>query len=183
MAACIGRQFSYDLMARIVAPGDGPLDQALDILTEAGMVYRRGAPPDFTYIFKHALVQDAAYDSLCDERPRRLHARIAQTLEQDFPDRVANEPEVLARHYTESNNPAAAIPCWREAGKLAGHRVALREASHHFEQGLSLIEQLPASAERDELELSIREPFNGHSQRCVGGRRRRSASTPPRSWS
>src|SRR4030095_7119752 len=145
-----------DLMARIVAPGNGPLDQALDILTEAGLVYRRGAPPDVTYIFKHALVQDAAYDSLLTSDRRELHARIAHTLEQHFPDRVANEPEVLARHYTESNNPAAAIPCWREAGKLAGHRVALREASHHFQQGLSLIEELAPSAERDDLELSIR---------------------------
>ena len=160
MAACIGREFSYDLMARIVAPGDGPLDQALDILMEAGLVYRRGAPPDVTYIFKHALVQDAAYDSLLTSDRRELHKRIAHTLELHFPDRVANEPEVLARHYTESNNPAAAIPCWREAGKLAGHRVALREASHHFQQGLSLIEQLAPSAERDDLELSIREPLN-----------------------
>jgi class 3 adenylate cyclase len=160
MAACIGREFSYELMARIVAPGDGPLDQALDILTDAGLVYRRGAHPEVTYIFKHALVQDAAYDSLLTSDRRALHARIARALEQHFPARVANEPEVLARHYTESNNPAAAIRCWCEAGKLAGRRVALREASHHFQQGLSLIEQLAPSAERDDLELSIREPLN-----------------------
>ena len=81
-------------------------------------------------------------------------------LEKDFADRVANEPELLAHHYTQAGNLAAAIPLWRKAGELAVRRVALQEAVGHFQKGLALIEQLPPSSERDGLELSIREPLN-----------------------
>jgi class 3 adenylate cyclase/tetratricopeptide (TPR) repeat protein len=160
IGACIGRQFSHELLARISAPGDARLEEALSKLIEAGLVYRRGAPPDATYTFKHALVQEEAYASLVKGERQLLHARIAEVLEEDFGDRVANEPELLAHHHTESGNFAAAIRRWCEAGKLAAHRVALREAASHFKKGLSLIEQVPPSSERDGLELSIREPFN-----------------------
>ena len=82
-------------------------------------MFRRGTPPDATYTFKHALVQDAAYDSLLKSKRAQLHAQIAQVLEKDFADRVANEPELLAHHYTQAGNLAAAIPLWRKAGELA----------------------------------------------------------------
>jgi predicted ATPase len=81
-------------------------------------------------------------------------------LEKDFVDRVTNEPEVVAYHYTQAGNPAAAIPQWRKAGELAARRVALQEAAGHFQKGLALIEQLPSSSERDGLELSIRDALN-----------------------
>ena len=160
IGACIGRAFSYELLARISALPNEQLEESLRKLTEAGLVYRRGTPPHATYIFKHALVQDAAYDSLLKSKRQQLHARLAQALEEDFPDRVANEPELLAHHYTQAGNPAAAIPWWREAGELAARRVALQEAVGHFQKGLALIERLPPSSERDGLELSIREPLN-----------------------
>ena len=160
IGACIGREFAYELLARISALGDAHLEEALARLTEAGLVFRRGTPPDATYTFKHALVQDAAYDSLLKGKRQQLHARIAQVLEEDFAERVANAPELLAYHYTQSGNLSAAIPWWCNAGKLAAQRTALREAAGHFQKGLALIEQLPPSSERDGLELSIREPLN-----------------------
>ncbi|HVO45889.1 MAG TPA: AAA family ATPase, partial [Steroidobacteraceae bacterium] len=160
IGACIGREFSHQLLARIAPLRGEQLEAALLKLTEAGLVYRRGAPPDATFTFKHALVQDAAYDSLLKSKRQQLHAQLAQVLREDFADQVASEPELLAHHYTQSGNLIEAIPCWREAGKLAAQRVALREAIGHFQKGLALIEQLPLSSERDGLELSIREPLN-----------------------
>ena len=161
IGACIGREFAYELVARVATGRDEPLDEGLRRLTESGMVHRRGTPPDATYTFKHALVQDAAYDSLLKSRRQQLHARIAQALEQDFAARVANEPELLAHHYSQAGNPTASIPWWRDAGKRATQRVALKEASVHFQTALALLGELPPSAARDELELSIREPLNG----------------------
>jgi class 3 adenylate cyclase/tetratricopeptide (TPR) repeat protein len=160
IGACIGREFSYQLLARVAPLRGEQLEDALRKLTEAGLLYRRGAPPNATYTFKHALVQDAAYDSLLKSKRQQLHARLAQVLQENFADQVANEPELLAHHYTQSGNPAEAIPWWREAGKLAAQRVALQEAVGHFQRALALIERLPPSSERDALELSIREPLN-----------------------
>jgi class 3 adenylate cyclase len=160
IGACIGRQFSHELLARISSLRDDQLEAALERLIEAGLVYRRGTPPDAIYTFKHALVQEEAYDSLLKGRRQQLHGLIAQSLEEDFVDRIANEPELVAHHYTESGNLAAGIKWWCEAGKLAAHRVALREAAGHFQRGLSLIEQMPPSPQRDALELSIRAPLN-----------------------
>ena len=124
-------------------------------------MYRRGTPPDATYTFKHALVQDAAYDSLLKSKRTQLHAQIAQVLEKDFADRVANEPELLAHHYTQAGNLTQAIPLWREAGSWRREEWPSRRRLAISKKGLALIEQLPPSSERDELELSIREPLNG----------------------
>ncbi len=160
IGACIGREFSYELLAALSPLKGVKLDEALEQLTTSALVFRRGAPPDASYTFKHALVQDAAYDSLLKSRRAQLHAQIAQTLEEDFSDQVANAPELLAHHYTQAGNLLAAIPLWRKAGELALARVALQEAVGHFQKGLALIEQLSPSAERDKLELSIREPLH-----------------------
>jgi hypothetical protein len=113
-----------------------------------------------TYTFKHALVQDAAYDSLLKSKRAELHARIGHVLETDFSDQVTNAPELLAYHFTRAGNLVTAIPLWREAGMLALRRVALQEAVGHFQKGLTLIEQQPPSPERDSLELWIREALN-----------------------
>jgi predicted ATPase len=160
IGACIGREFSYDLLARVASIDDRQLESALERLAEAGLVVRRGAPPEATYTFKHALVQDAAYDSLLKSRRTQLHASIARVLAAHFADRVAGKPEWLAHHHTQAGNIAAAVPLWRAAGELALARVALREAVAHFQKGLALIQQLPPSADRDALELGIREPLN-----------------------
>jgi class 3 adenylate cyclase/tetratricopeptide (TPR) repeat protein len=159
IGACIGREFSYELLAAVSRVKGEKLDDALGQLTTGGLVFRRGAPPDATYTFKHALVQDAAYDSLLRSKRAELHARIARLLEQQFPDQVANAPELLAHHLTQAGDLSAAIPLWRKAGELALARVALQEAVGHFQQALALIERLPPSLEREGLELSIREPL------------------------
>ncbi|HEY4187650.1 MAG TPA: adenylate/guanylate cyclase domain-containing protein [Polyangia bacterium] len=160
IGACIGREFSFDLLARVSTLEAGPLEAALDRLADAGLVIRRDTPPDVTYTFKHALVQDAAYESLLKSRRSEVHARIAYVLENDFADRVANKLEWLAHHHTQAGNLGPAIPLWREAGTVAVRRVALQDAVAHFQKGLGLIAQLPPSAERDRLELTIREPLN-----------------------
>jgi class 3 adenylate cyclase/tetratricopeptide (TPR) repeat protein len=160
IGAAIGREFSYELLAAVARMSKAARDAGLERLTDSGLAFRRGTPPEATYIFKHALVQDVAYDSLLKTRRHQLHAEIAHVLETEFADRVANEPERLAHHYTQAGNLASAIPLWRKAGELALARVALQEAVAHFQKGLGLIDQQPPSAERDGLELTIREPLN-----------------------
>jgi tetratricopeptide (TPR) repeat protein len=160
IGACIGRDFSYKLLTALSPLKGERLEQALEQLTKTGLLFGRGTPPDATYTFKHALVQDAAYDSLLRSKRAQFHAQIAHVLEKDFFDQVENAPELLAHHYTQAGNLATAIPWWREAGELAVRRVALQEAVGHFQKGLALIEQLPPSSERDGLELTIREPLN-----------------------
>ena len=160
IGACIGREFSHELLKRIPTRLPESLEASLEKLVEVGLVTRRGVPPDATYMFKHALIQDAAYDSLLKTKRAELHARIADALEAGFADGVMNKPERLARHYTLAGNLATAIPLWRKAGVLAVARVALKEAVAYFQEGLKLIDQLEPSAERDGLELSIREPLN-----------------------
>lgn len=160
IGACIGREFAYELIVRVAGIDEQQLERALDRLAETGLLVRRGAPPEATYSFKHALVQDAAYDSLLKSRRTQLHAAIARALEDEFADRVANKPEWLAHHHTHAGNVAAAIPLWRMAGELALKRVALNEAVAHFQKGLALIEPLASSDERDVQELAIRDPLN-----------------------
>jgi adenylylsulfate kinase-like enzyme len=159
IGACIGREFSYELLAAVSPLKDKRLDDALEQLTKTGLVFRRGTAPDAVYTFKHALVQDAAYDSLLKSKRAQLHTKTAQVLETVFSERVAKQPELLAHHYTQAGNLTAAVPLWQKAGELALGRVALQEAVGHFQKGLALIEQLPPSSERDGLEQSIREPL------------------------
>ncbi len=154
IGACIGREFSYDLLAAVCPLKGERLDDALEQLTKTGLVFRRGAPPDATYTFKHALVQDAAYDSLLKSRRAPLHAQIAQTLEEDFSDQGANEPELLANHFTQAGLLEKAIPYWRRAGTLAARRMAIPEASSHYGRALELLAKLPPSNERNYAELA-----------------------------
>ena len=102
IGAAIGREFSYALMAAVARKAEADLASALDRLTAAGLLFRQGAPPHATYLFKHALVQDAAYGTLLREPRRALHARIAETLESEFAEIAENQPELLARHCTEA---------------------------------------------------------------------------------
>jgi tetratricopeptide (TPR) repeat protein len=160
IGACIGREFSRQLLHRVAAVEPDRLDDALDRLVEAGLISRRETPSDVIYTFKHALLQDAAYDLLLKSRRQHLHARIAQTLESGYADQVAHTPELLAHHYTEAGRLADAIPLWRRAGALAIGRVALNEAVAHLQKALRLTTQLPETRERDALELTIREQLN-----------------------
>jgi tetratricopeptide (TPR) repeat protein len=161
IGACIGRQFTHEVMAHVAGLDSAELESALDRLVDAGLITRRGTAPDAVYTFKHALVQDAAYDLLLKSRRQQLHAKIAQVLEGNFGGEVAHKPELLAHHHTQAGNLAAAIPLWRKAGALAIGRVAMQEAAAHLQRALTLTSRLPLSADRETLELTIREQLNG----------------------
>jgi class 3 adenylate cyclase len=154
--AAIRREFSYELLAAVAPNARLELDQALTQLVESGLAFQRGTPPDAIYTFKHALVQDAAYDSLLRRRRQELHSKIANVIEDRLPNIEATEPELLARHYTEAKQHEKALPLWQKAGSLALGHMALAEAIAHLNKGLELVAALPASAERDGSELDLR---------------------------
>jgi class 3 adenylate cyclase/predicted ATPase len=156
IGAAIGREFSYELIAA-VAPSPKPeLDEALAQLAASGLAFQHGTPPDAIYTFKHALVQDAAYDSLLKRRRQELHGKIARVIAERFPNIEATEPELLAHHYSEAKQPDKAIPLWEKAGGLALKRMAVAEAIAHLNKGLDLVAALPPSPERDGMELDLR---------------------------
>ncbi|MBV9377011.1 MAG: AAA family ATPase, partial [Alphaproteobacteria bacterium] len=156
VGAAIGREFSHELLAAAVRLAEPDLQEALRRLVEAGLVFQRGAPPAAEYLFKHALVQDTAYSTLLRGPRQALHRRIAATLQERFPDRVASEPEALARHFSEALQPDRAWEYWLEAGRRAAERSANPEAIGHLTKALQTLELLPESAERDRQELTIR---------------------------
>ncbi|MBV9002178.1 MAG: AAA family ATPase, partial [Solirubrobacterales bacterium] len=156
IGAVIGREFSHPLIAAVASHTKPELEQALAQLTASGLAFQQGTPPDAVYTFKHALVRDAAYESLLKQRRQALHGKIARAIEACLPNTEATEPELLAHHHTEARQPERAIPLWQKAGELALRRLALAEAVAHLNRGLGLVAALAPSAERDGLELDLR---------------------------
>lgn len=156
IGATIGRDFSYQLISAVAPMGPEALESGLHRLVASGLAFQRGEIPGATYTFKHALVQDAAYDSLLKSRRKELHGAIARVIEGQFPGTKETEPELLAQHFTEAGMPAAAVPYWRRAGELARQRFALAETLTHFRKGLAAAEALPAGPERDLEALTLR---------------------------
>ena len=155
VAAALGREFSFDLLSAVVAKPEDQLRDALGQLIDAGLIFRRGSPPRESLIFKHALVQDAAYSTLL-RRPRQLlHERIALVLEEQFPDVSNNQPELLAHHFTQAGSTANAIEYWRKAGERALRRSANLEAVKHLTHGLDLVKTLDDNALRERCELEF----------------------------
>ena len=138
-AAAIGREFSYALIAAVAGLPEQDLQAALAQLVAAELVFQRGVPPDAKYLFKHALVQDAAYASLVRSRRQQLHAQIARALEEQFPDVVESEPEVLAQHFTAAGLTERGVFYWHRAGQQASDRSAYLEATRHFNAGIELL--------------------------------------------
>jgi predicted ATPase len=155
VGAAIGRDFSYELLAAAAPLAEPDLREALRRLVEAGLVFQRGAPPTAEYLFKHALVQDTAYSTLLRGPRQALHRRIAEALEQRFPDLVETRPEIVAHHYGEAAIADKAITYWHLAGKLSVAKSAVREAVAQLRRGLSLLDGLPETRERKQLELDI----------------------------
>ena len=155
VGAVIGREFSHPLLAAVAGKPELELQSALDRVIEAGLLFRQGAPPDATYLFKHALVQDAAYGTLLRERRRALHARIADAIEESFADIAENQPELLAKHCAEAGSDERATKYWRAAGEKAVRRASNREAIGHFRQALALNEKQAPDEERSLTELAI----------------------------
>src|SRR5262249_42388679 len=121
----------------------------------AELLYQRGLPPQATYLFKHALIQDAAYQSLLKSRRQQYHQHIAQVLEERFPETKETQPELLAHHYTEAALIAQAIPYWQKAGWRAIQRSANTEGISHLTRGLELLKTLPDTPEHTQQELAL----------------------------
>ncbi|MBI3756566.1 MAG: AAA family ATPase [Deltaproteobacteria bacterium] len=155
MGAVLGREFSYELLQAIAQLDEERLQQGLGQLVETELVYQRGAPPQATYTFKHALIQDTAYQSLLKSRRQQLHQQIAQILAERFPAAQETQPELLAHHYTEAGLVVQAIPYWQKAGQRAAQRSANVEAIAHLTKGLELLRIMPDSSERAQQELSL----------------------------
>jgi predicted ATPase len=143
IGAAIGREFSHALLAAVVRKPDAELGSALDRLITAGLLFRQGVPPHATYLFKHALVQDAAYGTLLRGQRRALHARIAEALESKFPEIAERQPELLARHCTEAGLIDKAAGLWGKAGQRSLARSALAEAAEQLTRALAQIATLP----------------------------------------
>jgi predicted ATPase/class 3 adenylate cyclase len=161
IGAVIGREFSYELLVAVADRPEDRLRAALDQLVQSELIFRRGTPPEATYSFKHALVQDVAYQSLLKSRRRQLHGRIARVLEQRFSEAADAQPELLARHYTEAGLSEKAVDYWYQAGRLASERSALTEAIGHFGKALELVVTLPDSSERVEREIDLQIALGG----------------------
>lgn len=157
IGAVIGREFSFDLLAAVIRRPEPELESALDRLIHADLLFRQGAPPHATYLFKHALVRDAAYGTLLREPRRALHARIAEALESQFGDIAANQPELLARHCAEAGLIEKAAALWGKAGLQSLARSALAEAAAQLRRALAQIAELPATRalRREQLNLQV----------------------------
>jgi predicted ATPase len=145
LGATLGREFSYELLQAVSLWNEEAIQQGLQQLVEAEFLYQQGLPPQATYVFKHALIQDTAYQSL----------RIAQVLEVRFPESCETQPELLAHHYTEAGLSAQAIPYWQRAGQRAIERSTNLEAIGHLTRGLEVLKTLQDTAERTQQELAL----------------------------
>ena len=154
-ASVIGRQFTYELLEVLLPLGVATLQHELSRLVESELIHQRGRLPQAVFTFKHALIQETAYQSLLRDTRRRLHQQIADFFEGQGDDLTAPEPELLAHHYTAAGLNDKAVSYWRLAGRLAIARSAHVEAVSHLTQGLALLETVPASPERSALELSL----------------------------
>jgi class 3 adenylate cyclase/predicted ATPase len=157
IGAVIGREFSHALLALVVGKSDTDLSAAIDRLIEAGLLFRQGVPPHANYLFKHALVQDAAYGTLLRERRRALHFRIAETLENQSSETAENQPQLLARHYSEAGEIEKAAHLWRKAGQQSADRSGFAEAVDQFNRALDQIATLsPTSTlRREEIRCQV----------------------------
>ncbi len=155
LGATIGRSSAYDLLRAVSSLDDPTLQHALDQLVEAELLYRQGLPPQATYLFKHALIQETAYQSLLKSTRQYHHQRIVQVLEARFPEIAATQPELVAQHYTEAGLTAQAISYWQRAGQRAIERSTNLEAIRHLTKGLEMLKTLPDSSERAQQELVL----------------------------
>ena len=157
IGATIGREFSYELLIPVAQRSDADLQDALGRLSNAGLVLCRGKPPQATFVFKHALVRDVAYECLLRGQRQQFHARIASMIEQRFPEIAAQQPELLAHHLTEAGSAEEAVGYWIKAGKKSCARFALAEAVAQLRKGLALLRLLSEGPARwrHELELQI----------------------------
>ncbi len=159
IASALGREFSYEQLHAVTSLEETNLQLDLSKLVEAEVLFPKGRPPRCNYLFKHALIQDAAYQSLVKSKRQQIHRTIAQILEERFPETRSEQPELLAHHYSEADLTVQAVVFWEAAGQRAQERWANAEAIGHFRKGLKLIAGLAESGERDEQELRLLLPL------------------------
>ena len=150
IGAVLGRDFGYELIEPVAQQPTADLQAGLDRLAEAGLLFCRGTAPRSSYLFKHVLVQDAAYSTLLRARRQQLHCRVAAVLEQHFPEIAETQPEIPAHHFTEAGLAAKAVGYWRRAGEHAIGRSAHHEAVAHLTRGIEVLKTLAESPQRDE---------------------------------
>jgi class 3 adenylate cyclase/tetratricopeptide (TPR) repeat protein len=155
IASIIGRDFSYELLRAVSSIPEDDLQSALARLADAELVYARGIPPDASYTFKHALIQDAAYEALLKSRRRELHRRVAVAMTETFPALAETQLEVVARHWTDAGEAEPAIAAWRKAGDTAFERSAFEEAEQAYRSAIDILKIMPESAERNAQELHL----------------------------
>jgi class 3 adenylate cyclase/predicted ATPase len=155
IGAAIGRDFSYELLATVAQRKETELQGALRRLVEAGLLFQRGVPPDAVFLFKHALVQDAAYSTLLRSPRRTLHSQIADVLQTRFPDIVNSRPELLAQHYAEAGLVEKSATYWGKAGHSSAARSAIVEAASQFQKALDQLALLPDNPERQRRQLEF----------------------------
>lgn len=160
LAATIGREFRFELLAATNLLPSHDLHMELDKLIRAEIVFQKGQGSEAAYIFKHALLQDAAYRSMLTKKRQACHQRIAEVLEQRFPDVAATQPALLAHHFTEAAVPDKALSYWLKAGQRSQEQSNNIEAIQQFERGLAIVESMPASSQRDLLELGFKLPLS-----------------------
>jgi class 3 adenylate cyclase/predicted ATPase len=156
VGAALGRTFSYELLRAIASMDETTLQRALAKLGESELLHQRGVPPDATYIFKHALIQETAYQSMLVSRRQHLHRKIADTLVERFPETSGTQPELVAHHYTEAGLADPAVAYWQRAGQRAVERSANLEGIVHLTKGLDVLGTLADSPQRCERELALR---------------------------
>jgi predicted ATPase len=161
VAAVVGREFSYELLAAVADWPDDQLQGALRRLCAAELIFGRGEAPDAHYVFKHVLVQETAYNAVLRERRAELHGRIARTLAADFPEVLENQPELIAHHCTEAGLDEEAVEFWREAGELAISRSASHEAVAHLQNALAILGRFAECHFRDRTELGLQTSLGG----------------------
>src|SRR6516164_9867695 len=155
IAAAIGREFSHALLASVVPQPEAELSLGLDRLIAAGLLFRQGMPPHATYLFKHALVQDAAYGTLLRRSRQELHARIADALERQLPETLESQPELCAYHLTRAGLVAKAVHYWLKAGERAAARSANKEAIAHLQAGINCLAKIADSPEKLRTEIDL----------------------------
>jgi predicted ATPase len=155
LGATIGRTFAYEVVQAVASLDTITLQGALAQLVEAEVVAQRGLPPQATYTFKHALIQDVAYQSLLRSTRQQYHQRIAQALETQFPETVATQPELVAQHYTAAGCAEQAVVYWQQAGQHASERSAHLEAISHLTTGIELLKTLPETPEHTQQALTL----------------------------
>jgi serine/threonine protein kinase/tetratricopeptide (TPR) repeat protein len=168
LAATLGREFSYELFAAVAGVDEQTLESELTKLVHAEILYQRGRPPQSSYMFKHALLEDALYNSLVKAKRQQFHGRIAQTLEARFPQIVDKQPELIAHHFMEAGLPEQSIKHWLAAGLRSQEQFANVEAISHLTKGLEVLATLPESPDRDVNELMFLSPLGSAYQASLG---------------